>query len=283
MQFRIYQLFTWTLLIAGTISLSTTSFAGDQSFSYGGRMIDDHGIAVVGPMDITLHFFSDPARSEIFNLVASQVALTDGMFNIAVPLDAAQVGQMQVAPALWIQVQAANSATQFNKTYPMQIIASVPRALSVPVDNVTLKYVGGVLTSVSAAGTAGAAGVAGAQGPAGAKGEPGAPGAAGPVGAPGLNGTIGPAGPTGLPGPAGAKGEVGATGPAGAAGLTGPAGPVGVSGYVVASAETYTVIEGQCGREADHVQIASVVSCPTGKVAVGGGGKCQLAAGGFTL
>ena len=238
-----FQFIYRTLMFAGVLNFAPSGFAQSQSFSYGGRMVDDMGLAVVGPVDVTLHFFSDTAQPEIFNVVAPQVALTDGMFNVAVTLSAAQVGQLQLAPSLAIQVQAVNTSNSFNKTYPMQIVASVPRALSVPVDNVTLKYVGGVLTSVSSAGP---------TGPAGATG------------------------PTGLPGPAGATGATGAIGPAG------PAGPSGVSGYVVANNESYEESSGQCGRITEHVQIAAWILCPAGKVAVGGGGQCQIG-GGFTL
>jgi|GEM_PF-3605861 len=235
-----FQFINRTLMVAGVLSFAQAGFAQSQSFSYGGRMVDDLGNAVVGPVDVTLHFFSDPAQPEIFNVVAPQVALTDGMFNVAVTLSPAQVGQLQLAPSLWIQVQAVNTSNSFNKTYPMQIVASVPRALSVPVDNVTLKYVGGVLTSVSSAGPAGPAGATGATGP------------------------------TGLPGPAGATGAIG------------PAGPRGVSGYEVASSESHQESPGRCGRVETDPQITARVLCPAGKVAVGGGGQCQIG-GGFTL
>ena len=235
-----FQFIYRTLMFAGVLNFAPSGFAQSQSFSYGGRMVDDMGLAVVGPVDVTLHFFSDTAQPEIFNVVAPQVALTDGMFNVAVTLSAAQVGQLQLAPSLAIQVQAVNTSNSFNKTYPMQIVASVPRALSVPVDNVTLKYVGGVLTSVSSAGP---------TGPAGATG------------------------PTGLPGPAGATGAIG---PAG------PAGPSGVSGYVVANNESHVESPGRCGRVETDPQITARVLCPAGKVAVGGGGQCQIG-GGFTL
>ena len=280
-----FQFIYRTLMFAGVLNFAPSGFAQSQSFSYGGRMVDDMGLAVVGPVDVTLHFFSDPAQPEIFNVVAPQVALTDGMFNVAVTLSPAQVGQLQLAPSLAIQVKAVNTSNSFNKTYPMQIVASVPRALSVPVDNVTLKYVGGVLTSVSSAGPTGPAGATGATGPTGLPGPAGATGAIGPAGPAGANGLAGPTGqagatgatgPTGLPGPAGATGATGAIGPAG------PAGPSGVSGYVVANNESYEESSGQCGHVTEHVQIAAWILCPAGKVAVGGGGQCQIG-GGRTL
>ncbi len=268
-----FQFIYRTLMFAGVLNFAPSGFAQSQSFSYGGRMVDDMGLAVVGPADVTLHFFSDTAQPEIFNVVAPQVALTDGMFNVAVTLSAAQVGQLQLAPSLWIQVQAVNTSNSFNKTYPMQIVASVPRALSVPVDNVSLKYVGGVLTSVSSAGPAGATGAIGPAGAAGPAGPAGANGLAGPTGPAGATGATGP---TGLPGPAGATGATGAIGPAG------PAGPSGVSGYVVASSESHQESPGRCGRVETDPQITARVLCPAGKVAVGGGGQCQIG-GGFTL
>jgi len=162
------------------------------------------------------------------------------------------------------------------------------------VDNVTLKYVGGVLTSVSSAGPTGPAGATGPTGLPGPAGATGAIGPAGPAGATGATGAIGPAGAAGPAGPAGANGLAGPTGPAGATGPTGlpgpagatgaigPAGPRGVSGYEVASSESHQESPGRCGRVETDPQITARVLCPAGKVAVGGGGQCQIG-GGFTL
>ena len=117
----------------------------------------------------------------------------------------------------------------------------------------------GASGAVGPQGPAGSAGAVGAQGPAGAVGGDGAAGAQGPVGVTGSAGPQGPAGPAGAMGPAGAAGATGPAGPTGATGPTGPSG--GMSGY---ERVTQTVNTGGWS-------VVTVVVCPTGKRAVGGG------------
>jgi hypothetical protein len=94
-------------------------------------------------------------------------------------------------------------------------------------------------------------------------------------GLPGPQGPPGPAGPPGRPGPPGpagtgsrtaaadvARGPAGPSGPPGPAGAVGPAGPPGVSGYEIVT--TKVLVRG--GRAA-----SGLVSCPPGKVSLGGG------------
>jgi hypothetical protein len=120
-------------------------------------------------------------------------------------------------------------------------------------------------------GPQGEMGPAGADGADGADGVIGAPGAQGPQGDTGPMGPPGPAGPTGATGaqgpqgemgPAGADGQVGAVGPQGPMGPQGPAGPTNlttVGGPVV-------VLPPSVGGRG-----ISVVTCPAGKLATGGG------------
>ena len=87
----------------------------------------------------------------------------------------------------------------------------------------------------------------------GTDGADGRDGAAGLVGADGLDGTNGAAG---IPGPAGVNGLDGTQG------VPGPTGPAGVSGLQIVAGEA----------SADVSSFRSVVAtCPSGKVAVGGG------------
>lgn len=92
-------------------------------------------------------------------------------------------------------------------------------------------------------------------------------------------------GPTGLQGPRGetgakgAKGATGAAGPAGAPGAAGPAGPAGppgpsgaIAGYqIVEHADTYDIDFGGSIVKQDFD-----VSCPAGKVVMGGGGDAEI-------
>jgi hypothetical protein len=82
-------------------------------------------------------------------------------------------------------------------------------------------------------------------------GKPGPAGPQGPMGAKGERGPVGPAGP---------KGE---TGPAGQQGDQGPQGSPGITGWEQHVSTPYGAAPGQVGTVA--------LSCPSGKVALGGG------------
>jgi hypothetical protein len=159
-------------------------------------------------------------------------------------------------------------------------------------------------------GAAGPAGPGGAIGPAGPKGDTGSTGAVGPIGPQGLQGPKGDKGdvgagldivgtvatPADLPaagttgdaylvggdlyvwtggewtdagpvkGPQGDTGPTGATGPQGPQGPAGPKGdPGGVSGYAIVTSSPVTL--------APDTGDTGTATCPTGKVAVGGGVK----------
>jgi hypothetical protein len=100
--------------------------------------------------------------------------------------------------------------------------------------------------------------IQGPAGPAGPQGNIGPKGDKGDTGATGPQGPTGPVGATGSQGPTGPKGDAGAVGPAG------PIGPTGISGYEVVTRTKALRI----GGDQDDL----TVTCPAGKVAIGGGG-----------
>ena len=95
----------------------------------------------------------------------------------------------------------------------------------------------------------------------------------GPTGPTGATGPQGPAGPEGPIGPQGATGETGATGPGGAVGPAGPQGPAGPSGMGGWEIVTDTAHAGGF----DSI-VSESVSCPPGKIVVGGGADIPSAA-----
>jgi hypothetical protein len=120
-------------------------------------------------------------------------------------------------------------------------------------------------------GLQGLPGEPGAQGVQGEQGIPGLPGASGVQGEQGLPGATGPQGPQGDQGPkgdTGAQGPQGDQGPKGDTGAQGPQGPKGDTGATGASGTTGATM-------VTHNSNAKTVtvSCPTGKVAIGGGGS----------
>jgi hypothetical protein len=116
-------------------------------------------------------------------------------------------------------------------------------------------------------GPAGPQGDVGPQGPAGADGATGATGPMGPQGPAGADGATGATGPMGPQGPAGADGATGATGPTGPQGPEGPQGPAGGPGVSGLEVVTQSTLPGS--QPTGNV----TVSCPAGKVAIGGGGS----------
>jgi Collagen triple helix repeat (20 copies) len=99
-------------------------------------------------------------------------------------------------------------------------------------------------------------------GPTGPVGPTGPRGADGPAGPTGPRGSTGPAGPTGPKGDTGPAGPTGPRGPQGVAGPTGPVGPSAGSAYETATSSASSASNGFA---------SAVATCPTGKVAVGGG------------
>ena len=97
------------------------------------------------------------------------------------------------------------------------------------------------------------------------KGEKGEKGDPGPQGATGPKGEKGNPGPQGATGPKGEKGDHGQQGYQGSAG---PPGPPGSKGYK-------RVIETGTRELKPGYYFKKQVSCPSGKIIVGGGGACR--------
>ncbi|MCC5579920.1 collagen-like protein [Microtetraspora sp. AC03309] len=122
-------------------------------------------------------------------------------------------------------------------------------------------------------GAKGDKGDTGPAGPQGPKGDTGATGPQGPKGEAGQNGTPGAKGDKGEKGdtgPRGLQGEKGATGATGAKGDTGPAGPQGPKGDPGTGGSVAPKVVAQSFAFGGHSD-SKIVSCPTGKVATGGG------------
>ncbi|WP_154402739.1 collagen-like protein [Nocardioides speluncae] len=90
----------------------------------------------------------------------------------------------------------------------------------------------------------------------------------GPAGPAGPSGAVGPTGPVGPKGATGATGPAGPVGPKGATGATGPAGPMGPPGI---SGRQLVYMGGSI--PVGSSQGDATARCPSGKVAVGGGGS----------
>lgn len=118
-------------------------------------------------------------------------------------------------------------------------------------------------------GPVGPSGPQGVGGPAGANGTQGAKGDKGEKGDQGGQGPAGPAGSQGAQGVAGAQGPQGPKGDSGAAGGGGSSGATRVAGDLVTSA--VNIGSGN--------QLTATVTCPEGKVLLGGGAEVKSSTG----
>ena len=108
---------------------------------------------------------------------------------------------------------------------------------------------------------------AASPGPVGPAGPRGAQGLQGPQGVQGLVGPQGPAGP------AGQRGATGAAGPAGPQGERGPTGKTGPAGTVASSTIVTAAVVRSSPDPALGTMLTAQVSCPSGDVVLGGGGR----------
>ena len=92
----------------------------------------------------------------------------------------------------------------------------------------------------------------------------------------GPSGPVGPQGPAGPQGPVGPQGATGATGSAGPAGAVGPAGPQGPEGPSGMSG--WEIVTDTATAAGLDIMVAESVSCPVGKIVVGGGADISAAA-----
>ncbi|MBM4252506.1 MAG: hypothetical protein FJ146_11085 [Deltaproteobacteria bacterium] len=152
--------------IAGTIvgivsatSLATQSKAGARDLSYGGRLTDNNGSALSGPVDLRIQFYTAASGGTALlgaPLPYDATLLDDGVFQINIPASAVSSATfMDGTSETWIEVKDATN----NVTYPRQQLNAAPLALKVPVDTNALFFdTNGKLTINPAFGTSKIAG-----------------------------------------------------------------------------------------------------------------------------
>lgn len=121
-------------------SISTIALAGPFDLFYSGRLTEETGAPIQGPINIEVKFFlSETGTDEIGVAVPafSGVALDEGAFGITISLTSSQFNTIfSNASSVWIQVKDITH----DQTYPRQTFTAVPYAMRVPVDETTLTY-----------------------------------------------------------------------------------------------------------------------------------------------
>lgn len=129
------------LFVTSLLLISTFSFASPFEFSYSGRLTEDSGKPIEGPIDIKLRFYraesgGSPIAVDITTFTG--VTLNEGVFQVSLSdLTAAQYNTIfSSTEETWLEVDDVNH----NVTYPRQRFSVVPYALKVPVDGTTISY-----------------------------------------------------------------------------------------------------------------------------------------------
>ena len=115
--------------------------ADTYELTYAGRIVDSTGKPLAGPVNLQVDFYSSATGSDriaISAVTVSSVALTDGVFQIRIPLVAADAKKVFSSPTTAVYIQITDTTN--NKTYSRQKYSVVPFALNVPVDGSTIGY-----------------------------------------------------------------------------------------------------------------------------------------------
>jgi hypothetical protein len=105
---------------------------------YSGRLQEESGKSVDGPLDFTVKFYNVPSGGDTVGpvLKLSNTELRDGVFQLSLNFDNGQLAAIfgDGSKAAFVEVEAGG------KLYPRQRLIAVPLALRVPVDTSTLNY-----------------------------------------------------------------------------------------------------------------------------------------------
>ena len=135
-----------TCIAAITLGLlptwSNSALANDIAFPYSGRLVQDDGKPIDGPVDVVVEFYSSDRDDDLIAgpYVFSKLALESGVFQLNISLQESEFKSLtSSASGLgYIQIiDATNSVT-----YPRQRLAASLFALKVPVDNETIGWNG---------------------------------------------------------------------------------------------------------------------------------------------
>ena len=118
--------------------VAEVALAANYSLSYSGRLTQQSGAAVEGPVDIQVSFWTSNTggaqRGETLTYLSTE--LNQGVFALNLELRPDQVNAIfgDGSEAVFVEIAAAG------KVYPRQQYLFVPFALRVPTDNTTLAF-----------------------------------------------------------------------------------------------------------------------------------------------
>ena len=129
----------WVALAIGTLHSSAVN-AANFNLPYSGRLVEDNGRPLDGPVDIVVEFYKNDSGGEAISgpHVFSNVGLEAGVFqlNFSLPKDELNTITGTGKDLAWIQIVDATNGV----TYPRQRLAVAPFALKIPVDGETIGW-----------------------------------------------------------------------------------------------------------------------------------------------
>jgi len=128
----------WTMAF---VAMLATREAQAFEFGYGGRLTEDSGKPVDGPVTLRLSFFAtSDGGPAIYSKMMEGVALQDGVFQLAVPIDDGDYHRIfaSVDQPVWVEVTDLTHGP--DRPYPRQKILMQPFAAKIPIDEGTLSF-----------------------------------------------------------------------------------------------------------------------------------------------
>jgi hypothetical protein len=128
-------------MLAAVSLLWPLSAAADAiDLPYSGRLVDENGAPVAGPVDMMVLFYTS---EEIHNPISSGVIFTsvpleDGVFQLKISLPSRDFHKIFPGPdkPTWVEITDGTNG----KVYPRQMLGAIPYALKVPVDGTSIGW-----------------------------------------------------------------------------------------------------------------------------------------------
>lgn len=122
------------------VFFSSAADASPYSISYSGRITNDAGAPIEGPVNIEVKFFRSESGTDEVGVTVPEftnILLNEGVFQISISLTGAEFNTVFTSTdQTWIQIKDSTN----NVIYPRQLFSAVPYALKIPTDDVTISY-----------------------------------------------------------------------------------------------------------------------------------------------
>lgn len=135
------------LMLITTISMvaahATVAAGASFNFSYSGRLTEANGKPVAGPVSLSMSFYRTATGGAPVLTVTdglASVPLQEGLFQVSLALSGSDFHEAFPAVTEAVYIEITDLTHRPDAPYDRQLVAMVPYAAKVPVDNVTLEF-----------------------------------------------------------------------------------------------------------------------------------------------